>query len=319
MSGIGIGIGEALELLSTEGAEMHALFARAAAARYEHHGNRVRLCGIVNAKSGGCPEDCAFCAQSAHAKTDVERYGMVPAERMIEAARTSEGHGAARFGIVTSGRTIRREAEMEAIAGAVSTIEGETGMEPCASLGNLAPENLRRLREAGLGRYHHNLETAESFFAEICTTRRYSDAFETILAAKEAGLSVCSGGIFGMGEDAAQRVELLAKLRELDVDSVPLNFLQPIPGTRLADQEPLPALDCLKAIAVARLMMPRKEIRVCGGREHNLRDLQSWIFVAGADGMMVGGYLTVSGRGVEDDLAMIRDSGLVLAGAEPGA
>ncbi len=314
----GIGIGEALELLETEGAEMHALFARAAAARFEHHGDRVRLCGIVNAKSGGCPEDCAFCAQSAHAKTDVERYGMIGAERMIEAARSAEGHGAARFGIVTSGRTIRREQEIETLVEAVATVRRDTGLEPCASLGNLSPENLGRLAEAGLGRYHHNLETAESFFPEICTTRRYSDAFETIQAAREAGLSVCSGGIFGMGEQPAQRIELLAKLRELGVDSVPLNFLQPIPGTQLGDREPLAALDCLKAIAVARLMMPDREIRVCGGREHNLRDLQSWIFVAGADGMMVGGYLTVSGRQVEDDLRMIRDAGMTLASA-PGA
>ncbi len=310
----GIEIGEALELLAVEGAEMHELFARATAARYEHHGNRVRLCGIVNAKSGGCPEDCAFCAQSAHAKTDVERHGLLDSDRMVEAARTSEGHGAARFGIVTSGRSVWKNNEIETIARAISEVDTDTGMEPCASLGHLSPEALGRLKEAGLGRYHHNLETAESYFPEICTTRRYSDAFETILAAKEAGLSVCSGGIFGMGEDPAQRVELLAKLRELDVDSVPINFLQPIPGTRLEGREPLPALDCLKAVAVARLMMPAKEIRVCGGREHNLRDLQSWIFVAGADGMMVGGYLTVAGRGVEDDLAMIRDAGMVPVG-----
>jgi biotin synthase len=315
----GIEISEALELLAVEGAEMHELFARASAARYEHHGNRVRLCGIVNAKSGGCPEDCAFCAQSAHAKTDVERYGLLDSEGMVEAARRSEGHGAARFGIVTSGRSVWRDKEIETIAEAVTTVGAETGMEPCASLGHLSPDALRRLKEAGLGRYHHNLETAESYFPEICTTRRYSDAFETILAAKEAGLSVCSGGIFGMGEDPAQRIELLAKLRELDVDSVPLNFLQPIPGTRLEGREPLPALDCLKAVAVARLMMPPKEIRVCGGREHNLRDLQSWIFVAGADGMMVGGYLTVSGRGVEDDLQMIRDAGMVPVGGAAGS
>ncbi len=310
----GIEIAEALELLAVEGAQMHQLFARATAARYEHHGNRVRLCGIVNAKSGGCPEDCAFCAQSAHAKTGVERYGLLGADQMVDAARISEQDGAARFGIVTSGRSVWRESEIETIAQAVTTVGAETGMEPCASLGHLTPDALRRLKDAGLGRYHHNLETAESYFPEICTTRRYSDAFETIIAAKEAGLSVCSGGIFGLGEDPAQRIELLAKLRELDVDSVPLNFLRPIPGTRLEGSAPLPPLDCLKVIAVARLMMPDKEIRICGGREHNLRDLQSWIFAAGADGMMIGGYLTLAGRGVEEDLQMIRDAGMVPVG-----
>jgi biotin synthase len=176
----------------------------------------------------------------------------------------------------------------------------------------LPPAKLRRLRDAGMDRYHHNLETARSHFPQICTTQSYDDSIQTIRAAQDLGCSLCVGGLFGMGESAEQRVELLATIRELDVDSVPINFLNPIGGTRLEGAEHVTAMDCLRVVAVARLMMPRKEIRVCGGREVNLRDLQSWLLLAGVDGLMVGGYLTTPGRQAAADRQMVRDAGLEL-------
>ena len=220
-------------------------------------------------------------------------------------------HGARYFGIVTSGRAINREDELNTLCKAISRIASSLPIKPCASLGILKEEELAMLRDAGLSRYHHNLEAAPSFFPQVCTSRGYEAQTDTVHAAKRVGLQVCSGGIFGLGESFKQRAELLTLLRELEVDSMPINFLNPIPGTPLAEAKRLSPLECLSIIAVARLMMPETSIRVCGGREVNLRDYQSWIFAAGADSVMVGGYLVTPGRSVESDLQMIRDAGLV--------
>ena len=315
----GITVQEANEAILTEGNEFFDLIHRADETRRRHRGNRVRLCGIINAKSGNCPQDCAFCAQSAHNDAVIERYPLVDADTMVAKAADLNRHKVSRFGIVTSGRSIDQEEEIGEIAKAVSRIRKELSTAPCASLGMLSTEHLERLRDAGLTRYHHNLETAASYYENICTTQDYEDSVRTVERAKEAGLQVCSGGLFGMGESPEQRVELLEDLRRLDVDSVPINFLNPIPGTRLEGFHQLTPTDCLKIIAVARLMMPDREIRVCGGRERNLRDLQSWVFPAGADGMMVGGYLTTSGRQISDDLQMLEDLGLTPVTAAGGA
>jgi biotin synthase len=304
--------GEALALLTLEAPGVFELFSRANQARIENRGMAVRLCGVVNAKSGQCTEDCKFCAQSAHNDAEIDRYGMMDANKMVGAAQDARKGQVGRFGIVTSGLAIKEEREVAAVETAVQGISRETEVLPCASLGNVTGEVLDRLKAAGLTRYHCNIETAESFFPQICTTRDWSDSVETIRRAKETGLTVCCGGILGLGETLAQRVEFLEAIRDLEVDSVPLNFLHPIPGTPLEHGTFLTPLDCLKVIAVARLMMPDKEIRVCGGREHNLRDLQSWALVCGADGLMVGGYLTTSGRGIADDLKMIADAGFVV-------
>ncbi len=305
----GIDDKEALALLSTKGAEMYALFARANQIRIENKGMDVSLCGVLNAKSGMCRENCTFCPQSVHSDSKVDCYPLVSDEKMIEAARIAAGNRVSRFGIVTSGESIEDDAEVATIACAVAKIAGTAGVKPCASLGLLSRETLLRLKEAGLTRYHCNLESAESFFENICTTHKWSDSADTIRTAKSIGLTVCSGGIFGLGESLAERVELLSQIRDLDVDSVPLNFLNPVKGTPLSNASPLTSLECLKVIAVARLMLPTKTIRVCGGREHNLRDLQSWLLISGADGLMVGGYLTTFGRNVDDDLKMIADAG----------
>jgi biotin synthase len=308
----GIDTAEALELLRREGRATYDLLARAHALRLETRGLEVRLCGVVNAKSGECTEDCKFCAQSAHNDADVDCYPLLDEERLVAAAHEARGNRAARFGIVTSGKTLDGAGELDTVAAAVGRVKGEAGLGSCASLGHADEAMLRRLKEAGLERYHHNLETARSFFEQICTTRDYDDGVDTVRAAKQVGLSTCCGGLFGLGESLAQRVELLETIRELSVDSVPLNFFNPVPGTALTQVAPLEPLECLKVVAVARLMMPQKEIRVCGGREHNLGDLQSWTLLSGADGLMVGGYLTTKGRAVADDLKMISDAGFTV-------
>jgi biotin synthase len=306
---------EALELLSCEGASFYALMARAGAVREARKGREVRLCGIINAKSGRCEENCAFCAQSAHHRAEVPVYPLVKEEEIIGRARELAEMGVKEYSIVTSGKSVRVEEELETIIRAVKRLTGEGLVFRCASLGMLPEESMKRLKEAGLVKYHHNLETARSHFPAICTTHDYDEDIATIRAAMDAGLSVCAGGIFGMGESDAQRVELAETLRDLDVPSVPLNFLNAIPGTPLEKSAPLRPEECLKIIAVYRLMMPDRDLYICGGREKNLRDLQSWIFMAGANGLMVGNYLTTTNRSIDLDLEMIRDAGLKPAGS----
>ena len=305
----GIDNREALALIESTDAEMYALFNRANQVRIANRGTSVELCGIINAKSGLCPENCRFCPQSVHSDSKVDCYPLVSPEKMVSAARVAKEGRVDRFSIVTSGEAVEEAADIATIETAIARIGQEVGVAPCASLGLLSKETLLRFKAAGLTRYHCNLEAAKSFFGNICTSHKWEDSALTIRLAKSIGLTVCSGGIFGLGESLEQRVELLDQIRELDVDSVPLNFLNPIPGTPLENATPISPLECLKAVAVARLMMPEKNIRVCGGREHNLRDLQSWLLIAGVDGLMVGNYLTTAGRQVEDDLKMIADAG----------
>ena len=309
----GISVEEAVAILNTEDkSELDKIFDRANAEREKNFGNKVSACSVVNARCGGCGEDCAFCAQSKHSHAEVDYYSLISEDEMVDAGKKAQKDNAGRIGIVTSGRTVAFGKELDSICSAVKRISDELDVVPCASLGLLNEDALKKLKDAGLKRYHHNLETARSNFDKICGTRNYDDQLDTIRNAKNAGLEVCCGGIFGLGETYEQRVELLATIRELDVDSVPLNFLNPIKGTKLEDLNELNPLECLKLIAVARLMMPDKSIRVCGGREYNLQDLQPEIFRAGANGLMVGGYLVTSGRPVEDDHAMIDAAGLKL-------
>ena len=305
---------EALALLQTDGREMYHLFFRANDVRLENRGDTVNLCGIVNAKSGMCTEDCKFCAQSAH--NDVENvacYKLMSTADILEKAKISQENQASRFGIVTSGVAVESEAEVESLVSSIQALSSELTALPCASLGNVSRETMTRLKDAGLTRYHCNIETARSFYPQICSTRPWEDAVNTIRIAKDLGLATCCGGLVGLGESLAQRVELLEQIRALNPDSVPLNFYYPVAGTRVDIERPIAPLECLKFIAVARLMMPEKEIRVCGGREFNLGDLQSWSLLCGADGMMVGGYLTTRGRAVDDDLKMIADAGFRVA------
>jgi biotin synthase len=300
---------EALRLSEVEGSAVYDLFRGATKIKEHFVGNEVHLCSIINAKSGRCSEDCAFCAQSAHHKTDAPVYGLVQEDRMVESAKVAEESGSACFGIITSGTTVRGQ-ELENILAALRRIRKETSIHPSCSLGIIDEETAIKLRDAGMDTYHHNLETARSFFPSICTTHEYDDDVNTVKAVKKAGVKVCCGGIFGLGESSAQRVEMAFTLKELEVDSVPINFLNPIEGTKLEGAANITAMECLKTIAIYRFILPGKRITVCGGREKNLRDLQSWIFFAGANGTMIGNYLTTLGRNVDVDLKMFSDLGL---------
>lgn len=298
---------QGLAILAAQGAEFTAYMVGAQALKEKTFGKRILLCSIINAKSGRCSENCAFCAQSAHFKTAAESYPLKSREEIIAGARRAEAEGSHCYGIVTSGTTLKDGQERETVLAALRAIRSECAIEPSASLGILDPVMAKALAEAGCVTYHHNLETARSFFPQICTTHDYEDDVETVRVAKAAGMKVCCGGILGLGESPEQRIELAETLRELDVDSVPLNFLNPIAGTPLAGASNLTAMDCLRAITLFRYYLPTKPISVCGGREPNLRDLQSWMFMAGASGTMVGNYLTTSGRDRDADLQMFRD------------
>ena len=290
--------------------ELEALFAVADEVRQHHKGQLVNTCGISNAKSGRCPEKCSFCSQSAYFETSAPKYAFKDVEELASEARAAKEAGVREFSIVASGRQVSREDELQTLETAFQRIRKETGMMTCASLGLMSKDHLARLQAAGMDSMHHNLETAKSFHAEIVDTHTWDDEAETVRAAKELGMYVCSGGIFGMGETWAQRVELAMQLRELDVDSVPVNFLDPRPGTPLADKHDLTPEDCLKIIALLRLTLPDREVIVCGGREKNLQDRQKDMFKAGANGLMMGNYLTTPGTDTNSDRAMLTELGL---------
>lgn len=305
---------QALDLLKTASwSKILDYFKMASAAREEKCGDKIKTCSIINARCGNCTQNCAFCAQSSRSQAPIKPYPLVSAEKIFESAAHASALGVHRFGIVTSGTRIEPGKELDEICHAVSMIKEKLPILPCASLGIVSEKVLLSLKQAGLDRYHHNLEASASFFPKVCTTRAYHTQTDTVKAAKNAGLSVCSGGIFGIGESPEQRIELLETLRTLEVDSIPINFLTPIPGTPLENGCGITPIDCLKIIAAARLMMPGTGIRVCGGRERNLRDLQSMIFSAGADSFMTGGYLVTPGRSAEVDFQMIRDAGMKLS------
>lgn len=298
---------QGLAILAAKGAELTSLFAGAHLLKEKAFGDKIFLCSIINAKSGRCAENCAFCAQSAHFDTQSPVYSLKTKAEIVEAALDASRKSTSCFGIVTSGTSPAPGAEFTALLEAIREIRGRTRIEPSASLGILDSAKAEALATAGCATYHHNLETARSFFPNICTTHDYEDDVRTVRLAKQSGMKVCCGGIFGLGESLEQRVELAATLRELEVDSVPLNFLNPVKGTPLAGQTDLTPLDCLRIIALIRYFLPDRRISVCGGREINLRELQSWMFMAGASGTMVGHYLTTSGRDRQTDLRLFRD------------
>ena len=283
------------------------LIERARSIRRENFGNRVHLCNILNAKSGACTEDCAFCSQSAHHRSSVSVYPLVPLREALDAAREAETFGARCFSLVTSGRSLRGKRERRRLLEIIETIRARTRLEVACSIGLENYESLRDLRSAGLCTYHHNLETASSHYGTICTTHSYEERMRTVRAAKEVGLTVCSGGIFGMGESLAQRAEFALTLKGLEVDRIPVNFLNPIAGTAMEGRPRLAPLEALHIVAALRVAVPEQEILACGGREVTLRSLQPLLFNAGATGIMTGKYLTTPGQGVEADRRMLAD------------
>lgn len=300
---------EAADLLGLQGPSVVELMAAAAAVRQRFRGDRVHLCAIVNARSGGCSEDCGFCAQSVHNRAEIVEFPMKGADEILEAARKAQQAGARCFGIVTSGHSVSG-ADLDTICEAVRLIRKELSILPDASLGILTRQTAARLRDAGLNGYHHNVETARSYYPSVCSTHSYDENLETLRLANTCGFTVCSGGVFGIGESIDQRIEMAETLRDEPIDRVCLNFFMPIKGTRFEKQPPLTPMEILKTIAVYRLLFPTRDVNICAGRELHLRDLQGMIFLAGASATMVGNYLTQEGRPPEQDLQLLRDLGL---------
>jgi biotin synthase len=298
---------DALSIAEITGPDIFSLFASANQIRHHFRGNTIGLCSIINAKSGACPEDCAFCAQSAKSKANIETYPLLRKETVFQKAGEAQKTGVKRLSLVTSGRKVSAK-ELSKIADMITEIRN-LGLLPCASLGLLEEEELLVLKKAGLERYHHNLETSEGFSPRICSTHCYADKVRTIKAAQSVGLSVCSGGLFGMGETWQDRIDMAFALRELNVDSVPINFLIPIKGSPLEQRDLLHPFEALKIVALYRFILPQKEIRICGGRVQVLGEFNSMVFPAGADGMITGNYLTTLGRRPEDDLRLIETYG----------
>lgn len=301
---------EAVELFERSDYDVYELFQTANRLRLNRFGNRIHLCGIVNAKSGGCPEDCSFCSQSARHATDVTRYDVIAPDEMVMAARQVRAYGAVALGVVTAGRGYTAGSEdFHRLVEGIRAIAQDGLVEGHASLGIMGGEEFRQLKAAGLTTFNHNLETGRSYFPNICTTHTYDERVATIKAAKAAGIRACSGGVFGMGEEPWHRAELAFALKELDVDEVPLNFLIAVDGTSLANIVPLSPREILKVIALFRWILPTKNIFICAGRAL-LGELHPMIFFAGASGVMVGDFLTTRNRSVSDDLKMFHDLGL---------
>ncbi|MEW6662225.1 MAG: biotin synthase BioB [Bacillota bacterium] len=309
LSGEDIIMEEAKRLAELQGLDLYQLFAAASRIRDVRAGKKVELCSIINAKSGNCTEDCKYCAQSGYHQTQVETYELLDEETILDRARLMKAQGAQRFSLVTSGRSIGRE-DFTKVLAIYRRLAAETNLKLCASLGIITQEMAEQLRGVGVTMYHHNLETAESYFPKICTTHTYQERVATIKAAQAAGLEVCSGGIISMGESMEQRLEMAFALKELGINSVPINILNPIKGTGLEGQAVLLPLEILKTIAVFRFILPEAKLRFAGGRENALRDLQAMGYLAGINASLVGSYLTTSGRSVAEDVQMIKDFGL---------
>ena len=277
--------------------------------REENFGNKVKLCSIVPGRLGGCDQDCKFCAQSARYNTSIGKTETLSNEQILAGAKKAYDSGVPNFGIVYSGRAVT-EKELCRFEKLIPQIKEKFNLGICASLGIVDESQAERLAEAGLNRYNHNLETSQRHFDDVVTTHSYSQRMETIRIAKEAGLGVCAGGIFGIGETDADRVDMALELGDLGVDMIPMNFLHPIDGTPLGDVETLEPIEILRIIALYRFILPKAHLKIAGGRVLNLRDMQSWLFYAGATALLSGDYLTTTGKAVAEDMQMIKDLGL---------
>jgi biotin synthase len=282
---------------------------RAFEARLDRFGDSTDLCSLVNAKSGGCAEDCGFCAQSRFAEADTPMHAMMTPEQILEHARAAEAAGAHRFCMVTQGQGLSKRDFENIVAGARLVAE-HTNLKRCASIGHMSAERAQRLKDAGIQRVHHNVETAESYYDEVSTTVRYEGRIRTIEAVKEAGLETCVGGILNLGESREQRVEMAFQLAELDPTSVPINLLNPRPGTKFGDRDHMDPWEAVKWIAIFRLILPGALFRLCGGRIENLGELQPLAVKAGLNGVMMGNFLTTLGSEPEDDRRMFEELGL---------
>jgi biotin synthase len=312
LSGGQISREEALFLFHLEeSADIFDLLSWANRIRENFKGNKIHLCSIVNAKAGACSENCKFCAQSSFYQTGSPKYGFVDPEPVLEAAEEANQNGVTAVGLVAAWRGLNEGPMFDEVCERIKELKASGKTRPDASLGIIKSQKVAdRLKEAGLECYGHNLESSRRFFAQHCTTHTFEDRLETIRHLKNAGIKICSGGIIGMGETREDRCELAFELKAIGANVVPVNILNPIPGTPFEKNTPLPALEILKTIACFRFILPRQEIMIAGGRTVNLRDAQSMIFMAGASALMVGNYLTTLNQPVEKDLQMLKDLGL---------
>lgn len=292
-------------------ADLAAFAAAARAIRRARVGNAASLCAIVNAKSGRCGENCAFCAQSGHHATSAPEYPFLEPARIVEAAASMRRAGVAHFGVVASGRALSGN-DLERAATAIAGITA-LPMAADASFGVLSGDDLARLKAAGLALYHHNLETSRAFYPRVCTTRTFDDNLAVLAQCRRLGIGVCSGGLFGMGESWADRADLALTLLDAGVLSVPVNFLSPIPGTPLADRPVLSPDEARRIVILLRFFLPDRHLRICGGRPTVFGAAKAMEpMAAGADGLMVGNYLTTSGLTLDGDLR-----GLASLGFDP--
>jgi biotin synthase len=305
----------------TERHEILALVDRAWAARQEQFGDSTDLCSLVNAKSGGCAEDCGFCAQSRFAEAETPLHAMMEPEQMLEHAKAAEAAGAHRFCMVAQGQGLSKR-DFEKVLEGARLVAAHTNLKRCASIGHMSAQRAQALKEAGIQRVHHNVETAESYYPEVSTTVRYEGRIRTIRAVEEAGLETCVGGILNLGETRAQRVEMAFELAKIDPTSVPINLLNPRPGTKFGDRDFMDPWEVVQWIAIFRLILPGALFRLCGGRVENLGELQPLAVKAGLNGVMMGNFLTTLNADPADDRALFTDLGLNIArqpdnGADP--
>src|SRR5438128_4597848 len=304
---------EALRLGELEDhARIEALVERAWQARVERFGDSTDMCSMVNAKSGGCAEDCGFCSQSRFAEADTPMHAMMEPEQVLEHARAAEAAGAHRFCMVTQGQGLSKR-DFEKYLQGVRLVAEHTNLKRCASIGHMSVTRATALREAGIQRVHHNVETAASYYDEVTTTVRYEGRLRTIQAVREAGLETCVGGILNLGETRAQRVEMAFELAAINPTSVPINLLNPRPGTKFGDRELIDPWAAVKLIAIFRLILPEALFRLCGGRVENLGELQPLAVKAGLNGVMMGNFLTTLGAEPAADRAMFEGYGLNVA------
>ena len=301
---------ECQAVLNTRDDELLALLQAAFTVRCRYFGKTVRLQMLLNAKSGACQEDCHYCSQSAVSTANIERYNLLSQQKMIEGARQAAASKAQRYCIVISGRS-PLDREIDEIAGAVRAIKHEIPIQICCSLGLMNEAQAKRLKAAGVDRINHNLNTSEAYHASICTTHTFQDRLSTIRNARAAGLEICSGGIVGMGEKDEDLIDLAVTLRDVKPDSIPVNTLHPVAGTPLEHCNQLTPQRCLKVLCLFRFLHPRTEIRIAGGREHNLGSLQP-LALYPADSVFVNGYLTTPGQPAPEVWNMVEDLGFTI-------
>ncbi len=310
LAGVGLSHSEALAVLQAPDDVILDQLAAAYRVRRHYWGDRVRLHFLLNAQSGLCPEDCHYCSQSKISGADIEKYPLMAKEKIVAAAGRAHEMKAGTFCMAISGRS-PSEKVFDGILDAVRTVKDSYPMRVCTTLGLLNEDQAHQLKAAGVDRINHNLNTAEAHHEDICTTHTYQDRLSTVKAVQAAGLTTCSGGIFGMGESDDDIVSLATSLKDLSVTSVPLNFLIPIPGTPFAERNELTPQRCLRILCLFRLMLPAQEIRIAGGREVHLRSLQPLGLYA-ANSIFVGDYLTTPGQSAQKDFDMIHDAGFVI-------